>query len=503
MRALGVRNGVVIVAVSALLPLGASAQDVVITLEDSNMELRGEILSFDGESLTLASTIGTVSFPLSEITCEGVACPVIASDAPGEYGVVLDPSLPTDMLMDLVTSFAASAGLSASPVDADGIEVATAGGDAETFRLFSTSGTAVGAAAELSLVAGIGNAGGDATAARLIGRGALVILADESLELNAMSLEQLAAIFSGQVSDWRELRRRAGPVVAHLREGDVADFEAVVLAPRGLTLGSNVRIVSNDTDMDGLLDETPGAVAMTGLAANRATRVVGIAESCGLNHEATPFEVASGEYPLVQHLRAERASAGDGLHPLFDHALTPEGQEIVTRYGYAGIAAEAAEADRSRDWLGNALKFAELASLTGGADQSEEVGELAERLSEATRLSPTFRYAFASQVPDAVAMASFASLAGALGSGRYDGYEVVFAGFTGDATAQAQAQAVTDAAAQRTLDRFRAEAPAVAARPGLSFVAAGFGTLAPRACAETAFGDYLNARVEVWVRPTS
>ncbi|MEO1532194.1 MAG: substrate-binding domain-containing protein, partial [Pseudomonadota bacterium] len=374
MRVLGVRNSSALVALMAAWPITALAQDVVITLDGSNMELRGEIVSFDGETLTLASTIGTVSFPLSEITCDGLACPVIASEAPGEYGVVLDPSLPTDMLVDLVTSFAASAGLSASPVDSDGIEVAAAGGDAETFRLFSTSGTAVGAAAELSLVAGIGDGSAGAEGARLIGRGALVILADESLELNAISLEQLADIYSGQVTDWRQLRRRAGPVAAHLREGDVADFEAVVLTPRGLSLGASVRIVPNDTDMDGLLDQMPGAIAMTGLASNRATRVVGIAESCGLNHEATPFEVASGEYPLVQHLRAEGTSGGVELHPLFDHALTPEGQQIVTRYGYAGIATEMAEADRSRDWLGNALKFAELASLTGGADLSVEVG---------------------------------------------------------------------------------------------------------------------------------
>ncbi|MEM9761914.1 MAG: hypothetical protein AAF968_05300 [Pseudomonadota bacterium] len=499
MRGSGVRNSVALALVAAAMPMAPWAQDVVITLDGSNMELRGEILSFDGETLTVASTIGTVSFPLSEITCEGVACPVIASDAPGEYGVVLDPSLPTDMLVDLVTSFAASAGLSASPVDSDGIEVAAAGGDPETFRLFSTSGTAVGAAARLSLVAGIGDGDDGAAGAQLIGRGALVILADESLELNAVSLEQLAEIYSGQVTDWRQLRRRAGPVAAHLREGDVADFEAVVLAPRGLSLGPDIRIVPNQTDMDALLDQMPGAIAMTGLASNRATRVVGIAESCGLSHEATRFEVASGEYPLVQHLRAEGTSGGVDLHPLFDHALTPEGQQIVTRYGYAGIAAEMAEADRSRDWLGNALKFAELASLTGGEDLSVEVGQLAERLTEATRLSPTFRYVFASQVPDAAAMSDFISLSRALGSGRYDGHEVVFAGFTGDATAQAVA--ITEAAAQRALDRFQAEAPEIAGRAGMSFAAVGFGSLAPRACEDTAFGDYLNARVEVWVRP--
>lgn len=489
-------------AVLSLLPL--AVQSDVLRYSDGDLELRGEIIGYDDETITIRSTIGTITLPLADVTCTGDGCPPAADEAPtptttatatasGDFSVDIGSAVPRGLIEELM----AGAQAATSPGEGSEIQLAAGGSNDQTVRLLiDTTGSASvsfmpAAPNGVSSLAGVGD-----DTIRVIGLDALVVVAARELNLRSVEIDDLAAIYSGTRTSWRGLSSRSGAVTAVLRESERADFEAMVLRPRGLSLSPAVQVLPEGADVVETLKAAPGAIGITGLSGYDGAKAVAITGSCGLSHPPDLETIALGEYPLMRLLVAQSQSETASLPDLFDYVMTVPAQEVVAAHDIAALVVEPVGSDRVDDWLGNSMKLAELTALSGGAETQGDVSALAQTIGSAKRLSPTF---YGSGI-DAAALGHFERLAALLASGRYDGDQVIFAGFS-SARADGSTQPASQQAAEAVLDAFLAASPAMRAAGAVSFSAAGFGAIAPHACDDTAEGRYLNNRVEVWVRP--
>jgi phosphate transport system substrate-binding protein len=166
-----------------------------------------------------------------------------------------------------------------------------------------------------------------------IARDALAIIVHPSNPVTNLTTEQVQRIFTGEVSDWREVGGRNGSIVIVTREagsGTYGAFEELVMknklpAARALRQGSNgaVRqIVAEDRDAIGyislgIVDPTVKPVAIDGV-------------------QASTDAVRAGQYKLVRpFLLVQRKNAT--LSPLassfLQYVLSPEGQRELVQAG--------------------------------------------------------------------------------------------------------------------------------------------------------------------------
>lgn len=166
-----------------------------------------------------------------------------------------------------------------------------------------------------------------------IARDALAIIVHPSNPVSDLTREQVRAIFTGRIRNWREVSGRDGPIVIVTREagsGTYGAFEELVMekerpAPEALRQGSNgaVRqIVAGDPDAIGyislgIVDDTVKPIAIDGV-------------------QPTTAAVINGDYNLVRpFLFVHRKDVP--LSPLaqgfIDYVLSPEGQHELTQAG--------------------------------------------------------------------------------------------------------------------------------------------------------------------------
>ena len=69
-------------------PVALLAQDVNLRSEDEFISVDGQIVGFNGVMVRVATTVGTVSVPASEVICYGDGClEIIASN---DFGLTAD-----------------------------------------------------------------------------------------------------------------------------------------------------------------------------------------------------------------------------------------------------------------------------------------------------------------------------------------------------------------------------------------------------------------------------
>jgi phosphate transport system substrate-binding protein len=166
-----------------------------------------------------------------------------------------------------------------------------------------------------------------------IARDALAIIVHPSNPVTTLSTEQVHAIFTGRVQNWREVGGHDAEIVMVTREagsGTYGAFEELVMdkelpSTRALRQGSNgaVRqIVAEDSDAVGyislgIVDQTVKPIAIDGI-------------------EASTDAVITGQYKLVRpflFVRGKEAILSALAEDFLQYVLSREGQEILVEGG--------------------------------------------------------------------------------------------------------------------------------------------------------------------------
>lgn len=313
-----------------------------------------------------------------------------------------------------------------------------------------------------------------AEAEQVIAIDGLAIIVHPENPIQALSVEQVARLFAGEIANWRELGGEDRRVELHARDdqsGTYDTFKELVLGSQGKTLSTAAARYESNDQLSSTVSLSPGAIGFVGLASIGNARALAIADGESLPMLPSHASVATEDYPLSRRLflYANPSRQSQWTRDFLTFAHSPAGQALVGESGYI------------------AQSIVPI-SLPAKADMPPAYRQLA---SEAQRLTVNFRFAEGSALLDNKAQRDIGRLVDYLRTKGKTMSAAVLVGF-GDTR--------DDAARGELLSKLRAMAVRrELVRNGILVRDVdGLGAQLPVA-ANTELGRIKNRRVEVWV----
>jgi phosphate transport system substrate-binding protein len=503
--------------VSALRGL---AQDVTLTSHDGAVEISGTLRGFDGEFYRVDTIYGELTVDGSGVRCDGPGCPSL-TDFVAELDLSGATTMGAGLMPALIQGFAQRSGLTVErDVLDDGTQFLLRDRNSGRlkgrfrFRLTTTDeGFADLLADEADVAMAVREirqeeirhgreAGlGDLTArgrARVLALDALVAVIAPGNPVEHMSIDDLARVFAGKITNWTELGGPDAPIGLHVRDAKSGLGQAVedrLLKPAGLTLADDAVRHDSDTSLAEAVTSDPFGIGIASFAARGDAQILVLAGSCGYALAPARRTIKTEDYPLTTpmflYLPARRLPklARDFL----SYARSAQAQLVIRRAGFIDRQPEEISIESQGDRMTNAVAGA------GKEILLEDLQAMVARLWGRKRLTTSFRFEAGSVKLDAQSRSNVAQLARALEAGRYDGRALLFAGFSDSDGPAAGNQAISERRA-KAVQNAVITAAETANLDRLTVEIAGFGEAMPMACDDSAWGRQVNRRVEIWLK---
>ncbi|WP_220815146.1 phosphate ABC transporter substrate-binding/OmpA family protein [Pseudomonas paralcaligenes] len=314
-----------------------------------------------------------------------------------------------------------------------------------------------------------------AEAEQVIAIDGLAIIVHPGNPVNALTTEQLAAVFAGEITDWSALGGQAGEIHLYARDdksGTFDTFKELVLAANGRSLAGGAKRFESSNQLSDGVSQDPGGIGFIGLPYVRQSKALAIADGQSRPMLPSATLIATEDYPLSRRLFLYNppGTTNQWVKSLVQFAHSPAGQAIVEQNGFIPQTVQAVKVEPS-------------------AGMPEDYRKLA---GEAQRLSVNFRFQEGSAELDNKAQRDLARVLDYLQANDKLRQKVVLVGF-GDAK--------NDPARAALLSKLRAMAVRrELSKGGVLFrEITGLGEQMPVAANNGDEGRLKNRRVEVWV----
>ncbi len=529
------------VPVMALASIADSAaSEIVLRLKEGGFEIAGKLAAFDGRIYRIETdAYGTLDLEAARFNCTGDGCgkgetTPLAARAPAvqkddheataekdrRFAIYGSNTIGSGLMPALIRAFAAKIKAGVTQISgtdplaveyrlhsADGTEMATIAlqrrGSDSAIAALASQDAAIGMADRRILDAERATLTTATPQIKLLqhehvlGLDAIVVIVAQENAAVRLSIDTIAKIFSGAITDWSELGMPKAPIRVlspAQTTGAFGIFDDVVLKPRGLKMTPAVRQILANGELSDEIARNPHAIGFTGMGFTGDARSVDLDTTCGLPTIPSTFALKADAYPLARPLYLyTTAPLGQPMAREFlQFALSNETQPLIAVHQFV---------DQSLDFADEKARSARMAFAAKQPIAALDAVQMRRLLAETTgarRLSATFRFAPASAVLDAKSKQDLLRLGQYLQSPQMRGKSLSLLGFTDPIGSIGQNTALSLVRAAQV------RAALVAASGGAlnqqRIAALGFGALAPVACSDTAQSLYLNRRVEVWVR---
>jgi phosphate transport system substrate-binding protein len=181
----------------------------------------------------------------------------------------------------------------------------------------------------------------------VIARDAIAVIVNPDNPIDRLTLQQISAIYSGQINNWSELGGEDRPIVRLSRETNSGTH--VYFLETVLRLGDeeDTTLFSTDTlllpSSEGIIAEVrdnPNAIGYDGLGyITPEVKVLAVAASGTMDFVSPSAEtVNTGQYPITRDLYMYTASdPGGALLIYLEWILSPEAQLIVSELGFVPV----------------------------------------------------------------------------------------------------------------------------------------------------------------------
>jgi phosphate transport system substrate-binding protein len=476
---------------------GAFAQDVTLTAREGGLRLDGVLQGFDGEFYRISTSYGALTVDAQGVICEGPGCPELTAPF-ASLRFVGAPDAGAALVPPLLAAFARQRGMvyaqAAGPVYEASLADPVSGKPLAVMSFApmlpsDASAALESGAAEFAVAAALDPALGS----RAIALDALIPVMAADNPTPVISSRDLAAVLSGEVTNWSVVGGPDMPIVLHGLAPET-DLQRALAA----RLGREVKAEVQHADLASLaaaVAADPYALAIIGKSAIGAAQRLPLTDSCGFPLLPTSLAVKAEDYPLSLpiYLLTPRRRLPLLAREFLDFLATPAAQDVIARAGYVDRSPE------SQPMTADGLRLINAIQGAGEEVALADLQALVKEMAGADRVSLTFRFQDGSSALDANSQQNLADLAQLLEAGQFAGKELIFAGFSdgsGDAAgnlalAQERAEGVAGALAEAAPDLPPDRIPRVVA----------FGEVLPMACDTTSVGRGLNRRVELWLRP--
>ena len=519
------------------LALPAAAEEVTLEIKGGGFAVTGELVKFDKKSFVIRSNaLGVMTLDASRFDCSGAACPngtaaagsaadpaapAAVAAAPGGFRIEGSNTIGAKLLPDLIKAYAKSIGADVkvtpgasadqstlSLIDSGGQSIVEIGlgwkGSVSAFQTLANGSAEIGMASRGITdreAAAIAAAGGknmrSPDSEHVIALDAITVLVSPENPVQTLSIDDIARVVSGQVRDWAQLGQKAGPIHVYIpddQQDSYQVFDQIVLKPRKLNVGPNVKQIASNGDAADAIAADPQGIGFTSISAKRNAKALNIQTACGIVEKATPFSVKSEEYLLSRRLYLY--TRGKPGHPqaraLLDFISSPAGQAVVAENDFTDQSVEEISFQDQSQRIAYALNAP--ASNFNMPLMRELIGDL----TAGKRLSTTIRFLASSYDLDSRGRDDVNRVVAVLRNASLKGKELMLIGF---------ADATGDFAANRLLSQRRAlrvlqeiSDASGGTIDATVIVTKSFSELAPIDCNTTLSGRDRNRRVEIWVR---
>jgi phosphate transport system substrate-binding protein len=316
-------------------------------------------------------------------------------------------------------------------------------------------------------------------AEHVIGFDGVAVIVNRGNTVPQLTLQQVAALFSGEITDWSKVGGAPGPVHVYTRDeksGTRKFFERVVLKSNGKSLSPTARAFEKGTELADAVASDPGGIGFVGAASSEVARPVPIqAADGGAPLVPNPLTIRTQDYVLSRRLYLyvppKRTSADAARFLSFVNSTA--GEEIVQKSGFTPLTVTPVE------------KLAPPPNAPTGYVAAT---------SAASRLTFNFYFRSGSSELDNLGINDLQTLANYLVQNHVDPARLLLIGFTDDQGDDAYNLRLSVLRAQRVSTELQRSG----VRVGNSI---GFGEALPTAPNSTEDGRNHNRRVEVWVKP--
>ncbi len=496
----------------------AAAQEVTLRAIDGGLEMTGTLDTFDGEVYQLKTSFGTIALGVDTVICEGAACPEIVVDI-SEFIIAGSSAIGTALMPALIEAYA---------FDIEGdLEVDNISEDHVVYRISDAQGAPyVDIALNMgpsdmafaALEAGEAYIGissrpvsgaerarlqqqgkGDLASAeqeRILALDGLVVAVNAQNPILALSHDQVAEIFAGRITNWREVGGPDARINVYrraLQAGATQVFSALIMEPPHRSFSTTAFIEADNLGVSTALQNDPYGIGLTSIVDLQNANPLSLVSVCGQVSSLSEFAIKTEDYAMSRRMYAY-VNAGrlpEKVDAFAAFLTSDEAQSIVEQAGYVSQNADTASLNRQGRRLAHALLAErDVASLSA-------LQERISTLQGAARLSLTFRFTGEAMVPDNRALKDIERFSALARNGDFAGKNLMIIGFTDSTGTDAanQRQSLADAVAIRDL----LVSAAGDAAGDLQFEPVGYGKLFPIGCNESVDGRNTNRRVEIWV----
>ncbi len=522
-------SGIAATLVIVVGATGAIAADVTLRMKGGDFSVTGELKGFDGSRYTIVSkSFGSMALDATRFDCEGAACPkpgqtvaVAISGAPiGSISIAGAATIGGELMPAFVQAFAQSRGLKAARVagavpeeatfkiiDAKGVEVGSVElkryGSSTAFKALGAKAADIGMSsrqvkldeARALAVAGLGDMRAPANE-HVLGLDGLAVLVATGNPAVSLSIDQIARIFAGQVSNWSDVGLPPGQIQIYAPSADAGTmdtFDDLVMRPRGLKLSDAAKRFTNHADQSDAVAADKLGIGFASIAYRRNAKALNLETSCGLITRPSTFAMKTEEYPFARrlYLYTVGVPAKPFARAMLEFALSAAAQPIVRQNDFIDQSPE------TLDFQAQTARIAYALNAAGADFDLNLMKTLINDFKPAQRLTSTFRFEVASFALDTKALADVARLRTLVESPEYRGKTVMIAGFA-DGVGRFDNNLILS---QRRAATVLAELQRAGTKPiQAQLVTKAFSQLAPVACNDSLEARSLNRRVEVWVK---
>ncbi|NRB37806.1 MAG: substrate-binding domain-containing protein [Pseudomonadales bacterium] len=166
----------------------------------------------------------------------------------------------------------------------------------------------------------------------------LAVLVNKRNPVSELSITQIAQLFSGEISNWKQLGGIDAPVVIYARDdksGTWDTFKKLVLAEDFILSDKAVRFESNDELSDSVANQT-NAIGFSGLSSVRRSKLLAVSDDNTQAMKPSAYTVATEDYPLARRLYfyMPPKSASPWVRDFIAFCQSDVGQRIVESVGF-------------------------------------------------------------------------------------------------------------------------------------------------------------------------
>lgn len=511
-------------AAAIMAPAANATGTINLASQDGAINITGEFVGMENDTFIIRTALGELTLSADRVRCTGAACPN-HEKRQADVSFAGSETIGVGVMPLLLDGYAEQLDADQTIEDIDtrsvynGTEIVSSfvggggfGDELNSYRVHSTNSvqgfrylqdkTAEFAmssrritpkeAADLS-AAGAGDMLSPSQE-HIVAFDSLIIITHPDNPVRAISMEDLASVYMGRITNWSQLGGADKPIQVVARQSDAGTrtiFADRVFNGPNIVVGS-ARIAQNSTDMADFIATNEGAIGYTGLAFQRDTKALNIINECGIETTPDGFSVRTEEYALQRRLYLYNRAELDAkpAKDFLEYALSPEADKLITKAGFVdySVARRSQQIDGPR---ANQLRAAGLPN-----SQRPFVSSMLQELDNYDQLSTTFRFRFGSSLLDERALVDMERLTSYLEE-QPRGTKIVLAGFT---------DSIGSFANNRRLSAGRADQVRAALLDfagdrisGLDISIQAHGELAPTACNISEKGRAINRRVEVWI----